>query len=65
VNSFVQLRDGRTASEELANELKRRVRTRHVHYQYPGDDKFVSELPMTTAGKFNCRELRKQSTWRG
>ncbi|RXF75535.1 AMP-binding protein [Hansschlegelia zhihuaiae] len=58
VKAFVQLRPGVEATEALAEELKRFVRQRLSHHEYPREIAFVDQLPLTTTGKIIRRELR-------
>jgi acetyl-CoA synthetase len=46
-------------SEELAAELKERVRERLAAYEVPREIEFVDELPLTTSGKIRRNELRR------
>ena len=58
VKAFVQLRPGVPGDEALAEELKRFVRLRLSHHEYPREVEFVSDLPLTTTGKIIRRLLR-------
>lgn len=60
VKAFVQLREGVAGDEALAEELKRFVRLRLSHHEYPREVEFVRELPLTTTGKLIRRELRRR-----
>ena len=56
VKAFVIARD-EAPSAELADELKRLVRTRLAAYEYPRELEFVRELPLTVTGKIRRRAL--------
>lgn len=60
VKAFVQLKPGRTASDALADDIKRFVRARLSAHEYPREIDFVDELPMTTTGKIIRRALRER-----
>ncbi len=56
--AFVVLRQGLTASDELAVELQEHVRRRLAAHEVPRLVEFVDALPLTTTGKVKRRELR-------
>ena len=58
VKAFVVLRTGRTACDELAEELQCWVKDRLAPYKYPRRLEFVAALPKTTSGKIRRRVLR-------
>jgi benzoate-CoA ligase len=57
-HAFVVLRPGRTASDELAGELRQLVRKRLAGYKAPRWVEFVLELPKTATGKIQRFRLR-------
>lgn len=61
VKAFVQLKDGLTGDDALAEELKLFVRQRLSHHEYPREIEFVRELPLTTTGKLIRRLLRQRN----
>jgi acetyl-CoA synthetase len=58
VKAFVTLRPGHAASEALAGEIRRHVRTRLSAAEYPREIAFVDEIPLTTTGKVIRRVFR-------
>jgi acetyl-CoA synthetase len=58
VKAWIVLKDGYTASDELARELQQFVRTRLAAHEYPRVVAFTDALPMTVTGKILRRELR-------
>jgi acetyl-CoA synthetase len=60
VKAFVQLKPGVEPTGALADELKRFVRQRLSHHEYPREVEFVDELPLTTTGKIIRRKLRER-----
>lgn len=61
VKAFIQLGDGHTPDNRLADELQSYVRKRLSAHEYPRFVEFVEELPMTTTGKIRRNLLREQS----
>ena len=59
--AFVILKNGRTPSDALAEELKRHVKDRIAPYKYPRWIEFVTELPKTATGKIQRYKLREQA----
>jgi acetyl-CoA synthetase len=59
VKAFIQLREGVQASPELERDIQQHVRTRLAAYEYPRQIEFVTKLPMTTTGKVQRKELRR------
>jgi long-chain acyl-CoA synthetase len=57
--AFVILREGFTASDELAKQLCDFVADRLAHHKQPREIRFVEVLPRTPSGKILRRELRK------
>jgi fatty-acyl-CoA synthase len=57
VKAVVQLRDGITGSDELAQEIIDYVRQRIAHYKAPRSVDFTDELPRTPTGKLAKRLL--------
>ncbi|MFS3130716.1 AMP-binding protein [Nocardioides sp. Bht2] len=62
VEAFVVLAPGETPSDELATELKNRVKTKLAAHLYPREIHFVSQLPKTPSGKIQRFQLRKERT---
>jgi acetyl-CoA synthetase len=63
VKAFVVLKAGIARSPELADDIRRHVRTRLSAAEYPREIEFVDDIPMTTSGKIirrHFRELAKQ-----
>jgi benzoate-CoA ligase family protein len=56
--AFVVLKPGRAGSPDLADELKRFVKTRIAVYKCPRWVAFVSDLPKTATGKIQRFKLR-------
>ena len=61
VKAYVVLRDGVTASPELAIELSEHVKTRLAAHEYPREVEFLDALPLTTTGKIIRRKLREKA----
>ena len=61
VKAFVQLKPGHRASDALADELRRHVRTRLGSFQRPREIEWVEELPLTVSGKIRRAELRRRA----
>ncbi len=57
VKAVVQLREGFTSSDELAQQLIDYVRARIAHYKAPRSVDFVDELPRLATGKLAKRVL--------
>ena len=65
IKSFIVLRDGHEPSDDLADEIRRRVRERFSAHAYPREIAFVEALPKTPSGKiqrFKLRELAASNT---
>ncbi len=60
VKAFVVLREGSSAGEDLATELKELVKHRLGAHEYPREIEFVDELPMTPTGKVRRNVLRQR-----
>ena len=60
VKAFIILNEGFEASDDLAREIQKHVRTRLAAHEYPRDVEFVTELPMTTTGKIMRKVLRER-----
>jgi len=58
VAAMVVLAPGAQASDELAEELKRLVKSRLSAHAYPRHVRFVPELPKTPSGKIQRKALR-------
>jgi benzoate-CoA ligase len=56
--AYVVLRDGYTASEELAEELKKWTLDRLAKFKYPRWIEFLPELPKSATGKIQRFKLR-------
>jgi acetyl-CoA synthetase len=52
------LRDGFTASDDLARELQDHAKAETAPYKYPRIVDFAAELPKTASGKVRRAELR-------
>ena len=59
VKAFVVTVPGAPGTPELADELRRLVRTRLAPYEVPREIAFVDELPLTVTGKIRRGELRR------
>jgi long-chain acyl-CoA synthetase len=57
--AFVVLREGVTASDALAQQLRDFVADRLAHHKQPREVHFVESMPRTPSGKILRRELRK------
>lgn len=60
VKAYVVLQQGRSGSEELAEELTTMVKEKLSKHEYPREIEFVAELPKTPSGKIQ-RFLLRQS----
>jgi acetyl-CoA synthetase len=60
VKAFVVLKDGETASDDLAKSIQDFVRQHLSAHEYPREVAFIDQLPMTTTGKVIRRLLREQ-----
>lgn len=58
VKAFVSLKNGYNPSSDLAEEIKRFVRTRLAAHAYPREIEFVDSLPKTRSGKIMRRLLK-------
>jgi benzoate-CoA ligase len=58
--AFVLLKNGKTPSADLAEELKAFVKGRITPYKYPRWIEFVPELPKTVTGKIQRYKLRER-----
>lgn len=58
IKAWVTVRDGVTASPELAEELRQWCKARLQRYQYPRFIEFVPQLPKTVTGKIQRFLLR-------
>jgi acetyl-CoA synthetase len=61
VKAYVVLKDGVTASPELAEEIKLWVRERLSAHEYPREVEFVESMPLTTTGKVIRRIFRDRA----
>ena len=62
VKAFIVVRQGFTASPELARELQDFVKAEIAPYKYPRRVEFVEKLPRTDTGKLQRFRLREQET---
>ena len=60
IKAFIVLQAGQAASQALIDEIQAHVRGRLAPYEYPREIEFIDELPMTTTGKVQRKELRKR-----
>lgn len=58
--AFVVLKNGNTADDSLASELKAFVKDRLAPHKYPREIIFVEDLPKTATGKIQRFKLREQ-----
>lgn len=56
--AFIVLREGITATPDLARELQEFVKRRITPYKYPRHIEFLNDLPKTAAGKLQRYKLR-------
>jgi len=56
--AFVVLREGFASGDELADEIKRFVKSRIAVYKYPRWIEFVSSLPKNDRGKIDRKQLK-------
>jgi len=61
VKAFIVLKEGYTASDDLAGEIQSFVKTRLSAHEYPREVAFIAQMPMTTTGKVIRRLLREQA----
>jgi acetyl-CoA synthetase len=59
VKAFVVLKPDFAQSAELADDIRRHVRTRLSAAEYPREIEFVDDIPMTTSGKIIRRHFRE------
>ncbi|HWC84458.1 MAG TPA: AMP-binding protein [Pseudonocardiaceae bacterium] len=60
LEAYVVLRDGRTGTPELVEELQRLVKTRFAAHAYPRTVHFIDVLPKTASGKVQRHVLRQR-----
>ena len=60
VKAFIELAHGYSETETSVAELQQFVKTNLAAYKYPREIDFVKELPKTTTGKLNRKQLRQQ-----
>lgn len=58
VTAFLVLRDGVTASDQLAAEIQTFVRHQLSAHEYPRKIRFIAEMPLTMSGKIRRLDLR-------
>ncbi|MGB8711614.1 MAG: AMP-binding protein [Onishia taeanensis] len=61
ITSYIVLREGFEASEQLADEIRQRVRERLSTHAFPRVITFIEELPKTPSGKIQRFKLRAQA----
>jgi benzoate-CoA ligase len=64
IAAFVELTDGATGDDGLADELRAWCKERMRRYEYPHVVRFMDELPRTLTGKvqrFKLRELAREN----
>lgn len=61
IKSFVVLRDGFEASDELVQDIQNLVRERLSTHAFPREIEFMDQLPKTPSGKIQRFILRKQA----
>jgi len=61
IKTYVVLRDGYEASEQLVKDIQGLVRERMSAHVYPREIEFVAELPKTPSGKIQRFMLRRQA----
>ncbi|XKH59226.1 AMP-binding protein [Halomonas sediminis] len=61
IKSYIVLREGFTASDDLADEIRQQVRERLSTHAFPRVIEFVDELPKTPSGKIQRFKLRAQA----
>jgi len=59
VKAFVVPKTEVTPGPDVAEDIKKFVKTRLAAHEYPREVEFVKELPMTATGKIMRRELKK------
>ena len=64
VKAFIVLAPGHAPSEELADDIRRHVRTFLAPYEVPKEIEFIDALPMTTTGKVQRKVLREREAAR-
>lgn len=60
VKSFVVLREHRSGTDELVEEIQNHVKNTLAPYKYPRAVEFVESLPRTETGKIRRTELRER-----
>jgi acetyl-CoA synthetase len=61
VKAVIVLAKGFQRSDDLTNELQQQVKTQLAAYKYPRIVEFVEELPKTTTGKVNRKQLASEA----
>jgi acetyl-CoA synthetase len=61
VKAFIVLKKGFAASDALASDIQRFVKTRLSAHEYPREVAFINDMPMTTTGKVIRRLLRERA----
>jgi len=60
IKAFVSLSNPENASDQLVTELQNHVKTTLAYFKYPRIVEFVNQFPLTSTGKINRKELRRQ-----
>jgi acetyl-CoA synthetase len=59
VKLWIQLKAGDTQSAELEKDIRQHIQQRLPSYQWPRRIEFIANMPLTSSGKINRRELRE------
>ena len=59
--AYVVLKAGQSPSDDLADELRKHVKSRLAPYKYPRWIEFIDELPKTATGKIQRYKLRQRA----
>jgi len=65
IKAFIVLQPGESPTPALEDEIRAHVRGRLAPYEYPREIEFIDQLPMTTTGKVQRKELRKREEAKG
>lgn len=60
VKAYVRLVPGQSPGDEIAEALRRHVKTQLAVYKYPRIIEFVQEFPLTSTGKISRKDLRSR-----
>lgn len=61
VAAYIQLANGFTGSDPLAEDIAAHVKTKLAAYEFPRVVRFVKDMPMTTTGKIIRADLRARA----